>query len=432
MAQHALLSPSAAEKWMTCHGAVAMEAGEPDDSSDYADEGTAAHFLGSETLLAQGHPAEHIQKTIVVGTDNLTGFDGALWKGSQGPTFEPRGEYVVDMDMVGYVNTYVQAVRKYAVGGSLFVEQRLPITPYTGEPDAYGTSDAVILIGRELQVHDLKYGMGERVDPTENKQLMIYALAALDEFEIVCDDPIESIRLVIHQPRINAAPLEWSLSVEELRKFGEEVKVKAKAALLAYEFRKNWLGKDSSYLVPSDDGCRWCRAKASCPELEKFVTAAVGADFEDLTGEAKLEPAGEGATLSAKMAAVPLIEKWIKAVRGKVEAELFAGHEVPGFKLVAGKKGNRKWADEDEAEKVMKETFRLKLEEMYKFSLISPTQAEKLHEQGTIGPRQWPKLEAMITQAEGSPSVAPAGDKRPALVINPVDSFDDETGEDMV
>ncbi|MBW8463523.1 MAG: DUF2800 domain-containing protein, partial [Acidovorax sp.] len=43
-----------------------------------------------------------------------------------------------------------------------------------------------------------------------------------------------------------------------------------------------------------------------------------------------------------------------------------------------------------------------------------------------IGPRQWPKVVALITQSEGKPSVAPESDKRPALAIAAVvEDFDD-------
>lgn len=75
---------------------------------------------------------------------------------------------------------------------------------------------------------------------------------------------------------------------------------------------------------------------------------------------------------------------------------------------------------------------RLKEAEMYDFKLISPTTAEKLHKAGTIGPRQWPKVQALITQSEGKPHVAPESDSRPALVVTPVvDDFTDVTAEDL-
>jgi hypothetical protein len=91
-------------------------------------------------------------------------------------------------------------------------------------------------------------------------------------------------------------------------------------------------------------------------------------------------------------------------------------------------------------------SMRLKREDMYDFKLISPTSAEKLapkydkdgnlklgQEATVIGHKQWLKLKEEIRQADGSPSVAPESDKRPALVITPVaDDFDvvDE-GEDL-
>lgn len=40
-------------------------------------------------------------------------------------------------------------------------------------------------------------------------------------------------------------------------------------------------------------------------------------------------------------------------------------------------------------------------------------------------PRRWTKVEAMITRADGKPTVAPESDPRPALNINPVNDFDD-------
>ncbi|EGS0474857.1 DUF2800 domain-containing protein, partial [Salmonella enterica] len=40
-------------------------------------------------------------------------------------------------------------------------------------------------------------------------------------------------------------------------------------------------------------------------------------------------------------------------------------------------------------------------------------------------PRRWTKVEALITRADGKPTVAPESDPRPALNINPVNDFDD-------
>jgi hypothetical protein len=120
-----------------------------------------------------------------------------------------------------------------------------------------------------------------------------------------------------------------------------------------------------------------------------------------------------------------ILEGWISDLRALALQVLESGNPVPGFKLVPGKKGARQWADPAQAEKLLREVFRLKIEEAYDLKLISPTSAEKLAKAGTIGPRQWPKAQALITQSEGKAHVAPASDPRPALEVKPLaDEFE--------
>ena len=69
-------------------------------------------------------------------------------------------------------------------------------------------------------------------------------------------------------------------------------------------------------------------------------------------------------------------------------------------------------SDRDEAVTKALKSFRLKNEDMYDMTLISPTKAEKLLKDK---PRQLAKVNALVTRAAGKPSVAPASDKRPAL-----------------
>ena len=116
------------------------------------------------------------------------------------------------------------------------------------------------------------------------------------------------------------------------------------------------------------------------------------------------------------MEKIGLVEMTASAIRAEVERRLVAGVEVPGFKLVEGKRGNRAWVNPDEAELQLK-TMRLKVDEMYDLKLISPTTAEKLAKAGKLGPRQWAKLQDQIGQAQGKPSVAPESDKRPAISV---------------
>lgn len=411
MSTHALLSPSGAARWMCCPGSVALESVLPDSSSDFADEGTAAHELAALALTE--------------------GKDCMAYYGRQ---IEVNGKhYAVDMEMVENVQAYVDRTR--AIGGELFVEQRLSIQHLTGEDDAYGTSDAVIVAGTELVIRDLKYGRGVKVDAAGNEQLRIYALAALAEFELVYE--IETVRLCIDQPRLGYVS-EDVMPVDELREFAARVAVAASVCDSLIRTHQDTGTVDVEHLNPGEKQCQFCRAKATCPALRNHVLTTVADDFVDLDEPIAPQLAHaadrvtDNALLGNLMGAVDLIEAWCKAVRGKVEAELFAGNAVPGYKLVEGRRGARQWGNPADAEALMK-TMRMKTEEMYDLKIISPTTAEKLHKAGKIGPRQWPKVQELITQADGKPSVAPESDKRPALVMQAAeDDFDDETAPDLV
>lgn len=400
MSAHALLSPSSAHRWMACPGSVRLCRDLPDTPSDFADEGTDAHQLAAACLES--------------GLDAKDCIGQTMDKGNQ-----------VTPDMAQAVQAYLDYVRDVAAatGGELLVEQHLPIAHLTGEEDAAGTADAVILSDDELIVADLKYGRGVPVDAEGNPQLQIYALAALAEFSPLGD--FERVRMVIHQPRLGAVS-EWVQTLEELEAFGQQVAQAAQATQVA-----------DAPLRAGGQQCKFCKAKATCPALAARVQAEIGSDFEVLTGfnremtEAYVQRHERRTAdeLGAALAAVDLVEVWCKAVRAEAEARLLAGKPVPGFKLVQGKKGNRQWTSKEEAEAALK-AMRVKHEQMYDYAVISPTSAEKLAKADVIGPRQWPKLAALITQAEGKPSVAPESDKRPALAIAAVaDDFADVSAD---
>ncbi len=246
----------------------------------------------------------------------------------------------------------------------------------------------------------------------------------------------KTVCLVISQPRLNHVS-EHVISVEDLLAFGEQVR--AAAAVCS---------EPDAPLNPSEKACRWCRAKARCPALAEEVSTSTGlaldADFDDLDDGAIAVPT-EVDTLAQKMQAIPLIESWCKAVRAEVERNLLAGTPVPGYKLVQGRRGARRWANPAEAEETLK-SLRLKLDEMYSLSLISPSEAEKRTQpwfdaQGfqhppAIGPRQWKKVAPLITQSDGSLSVAPASDKRPAVEVqistDEFENLDDTSVDDLL
>lgn len=382
---HATLSPSSAHRWTKCPGSVALSAGLPDTPSRASEEGTAAHELAAMCLTQGKAPEAFLGRRIAVELD----------------TFE------VDADMVQAVGAYVQAIDFFTQGREhpRYIEQEVPLQFFTGEDGAQGTADAIVISGDELQVHDYKHGRGVEVFAEENTQLLLYALGALTIYGLLHE--IDKVRLVIHQPRIKSGPDEWTLSVEELKSYAG---IFRRAAILAMD------DNPTAHLTPGESQCQWCRAKHVCPALEKAVVDATGVDFDDLTG--KQLPV-QRTPLARHMGQVELVEMWCRGVRSAVEQELLAGNEVPGWKLVQGRQGNRAWVDESLVEAALKSA-RIPSTVGYVRKLFSPTQAEKAL--ATRNPRVWVKLEALISRAKGAAHVAPESDPRPAL---PMEDFED-------
>ena len=409
MADHARFSPSGAHRWMRCTGSLSLEQGRIDTGGKYATEGTAAHAVADWILSgniddqdAYGLVGQYVIRAN--GKDRLYSErfgDSEFW-----------GE--VDAAMVEHGLDFARLVQSYAKGSlnpMIATDQRYDFSHVIDVPNSFGTADAVVLDGDTLIVIDYKYGMGVKVDAEHNEQLQLYALGALHQYEIVAD--IQHVMMVIHQPRMNHVS-EWQITVDQLRQFGEEAKQKAQNILtgvIDYE--------------PGEKQCKFCKAKALCPALKAEVlntVAADASDFEDLT-EA-LTVSEEPSELSVMMSKVSLIEDWCKAVRAEVERKLFDGQDIPGYKLVEGRKGIRKWADEEAVLTAMK-SFRMKKDDIYDYTLISPTKAEKVF---SDNPSRWEKLEKLTSRSDGKPSVAPATDRRPALTVSAIaDDFSDLT-----
>lgn len=397
--KHAILSPSSAHRWLRCPGSILMCRDIPDIESEYAAEGTRAHSLAAHCLLEKTDPS-WFSSSVNPLSRHLTNL------------FE--GKFVAE-DMKEPVTNYVHYVREKAKAGNLMVEQRTSLEGITREPDACGTSDAII-VSEDITVIDLKYGMGVKVDAEENEQLMCYALAAVDQFSAVCDP--EKVIMIIHQPRLDYVS-EWECSRARLEEFRKEVLNKASFILNMLNDSEPLI--PNKHLAPGEKQCKFCKAKGTCPALAQKVLTTISEDFTTL--DASPAPLIEKAIkkleivtperLGTLMQSIGLLEDFAKAVRGRVEAELFAGHAVPGFKLCEGKRGNRKWSDENEIKEFVKDSIELS-KDVYVRELISPSALEKKYKKE---PKKWSLFLPYIIQSEGKPSVAPSTDPRPALAL---------------
>ncbi|MDS9990540.1 DUF2800 domain-containing protein, partial [Xylella fastidiosa] len=403
MSQHAMLSPSSAHRWLHCPASVPLTRTCKDDASPFADEGTVAHTVAADVLR--------------------TGSDASAYVGACHEVNGHRWE--VTAEMAAYVQEYVDYVR--AIAGVRLVEQPLHIASITGEQGAKGTADMVILAGDALAIVDLKYGRGVKVFAEGNEQLQLYALAALQEFAGV--EAFQHVRLVIVQPRLGHAD-EWVRTLQEMEDFRQKVAQGAARCRAAIGHYNNVGELPSEYFGPAEKPCRFCKAKASCPALATHVLNTVADDFVDLTkpivpqlSYAQLRTF-DNTTLASLFGATELIESWCKSIRDKAAAQLLSGQPVPGYKVVQGRQGPRRWADVTAAEAMLKQ-LRIKSKDMYDISLISPTTAEKLHQAGVIGDRQWPKLQPLIHRSTGAPVVVPTSDKRPPLTLQDATDFQD-------
>ncbi|WP_225760246.1 DUF2800 domain-containing protein [Leclercia sp. Marseille-Q4284] len=395
MAKHARLSPSGAHKWMECPPSLAAERGIPEQRSEHAAEGTAAHAV-AEAVLRALNPS---------WVKSRPAFSKLAASDYVGETVEG---WVITDDMAEPIQTYIDTVMAAAHGNTLHVEQRVDFSHVVGVRNSFGTADAIIINGDELQVHDLKFGRGVRVDAENNYQLMIYALGALRVFELGSE--FNTVRLFIHQPRLNHVS-EWALSVQALKDFGKIVKSAAKKAISWFTAAEAGKQIPVDAMQPGEKACRWCKAAPTCAAYARFVYDAVAAEFVDLDAaefDAKDVSKLTGAQLAQAHANLDFIEAWIGKVRKECFRRLINGDQLPGMKVVKGRPGYRVWRDIDAAESAL--LMHAANDDIYApRKLITPPQAERLLKNR---PEEWEKLKPFITRSEGSPVVVPASDPR--------------------
>lgn len=376
---HALLSASGAYRWLKCPGSARLEDKFEDEPSVYAAEGTLAHEMAELKIVkhftADLRPSEFKKRINELKKNEL---------------------YCAEMDR--YTNEYRDYINDIYLSFEskpfFLAEQRVDFSSYV--PEGFGTVDCTLVGDKVIHIFDLKYGKGVPVTAENNPQGMLYALGTYIEQSAI--DEIEKVVIHIVQPRIKNTS-SFEISSEELLKWAESIK---DVAQKAYE------GSNEFHV---GEHCGFCKANGNCrKQAEKYMDIEV-IDPALLTDE----EIGEG------LAKVKELSKWAKKFEDYALVRAQNGGNVKGWKLVAGRGGNRTFTDKAIAAQLLEEVG-LDREEIYKTELISVTAAEKL-----LGEETLYKIAGnYIQKPEGKPALATLDDKRPVLELRtPAEVFKD-------
>lgn len=387
--KHAILSPSAAHRWLHCTPAPRVEAEFPETTSEYAEEGRLAHSV-----------CELAAKKKFTVMNNRT-HNSRLKRLKADPKW--------DDEMLSTAATYVEHLTEHAMrfehAPYVALEVQVDITDYA--PEAFGTCDCVMIGGDELIITDYKHGKGVPVSAQDNPQMLLYALGALKLYRPIYGDMIRRVSTYIDQPRLGSYD-GASMTVEELLAWGESIKPKAAAAFMG-----------TGEFAPGE-WCRFCRAKAKCRARANQNTALE--DFKDciplgrsIPMQAEYDATGfkpsnclTDEEIGALLVRAEGLVAWYNDLKEYALAACLNGKTIPGWKAVEGR-STRAWTDQDAA---LEALMAGGVEEAIIYDRVPKTLAQL---EKVIGKQRFGELVGgMITKSPGKPALAAESDKRPA------------------
>lgn len=383
--KHALLSPSASDRWLHCTRALRLEETMPESTSAYAEEGRLAHAIAE--LKAR-------KKFTAMST---RAYNSAMKKLEADPLYQKEMQEHTDL----YIEQLTEAAMSYGTVPVVALETMVDYSEYAppeAKDDAFGTSDCIMIGGDTITVCDFKYGQGVPVSAEHNSQMMLYALGALALYKPFYGALITRVRMMISQPRIKNFST-WEIPRDELERWGREVVLPA--AALAYagegEFR------------PGEDTCRFCRVKHSCAarSYQYLALEAFGKALPADAPGAQTDPLLTDGEVGDILIRARGLATWLKDLEDYALAACLAGKEITGWKAVEGR-GSREWADLDTAFAALPERG-IDAALLYERKPVSPAALEK-----TLGKKLYAEsVEDLVRKLPGKPTLAAESDKRP-------------------
>lgn len=255
------------------------------------------------------------------------------------------------------------AVKHLFDGLDTHIEEPVELFYSAGE---HGTPDlwAYDPQNQQIIVVDYKFGAGIRVKAEGNPQLLIYAVSLstkLDRF-------VKGYKMYVYQPAFSTELDAWhvrDIVVEGVLRFEDEVK-----RLLGR------IDKGQVEFHPSEDTCRFCPLKATCPARRKNLTGQAGVELADPSELMRVDQISLPWLKQIELHGAKL-KSLIDAARKRFHAMVAAG-EVPGWQAGEGP-GRRTWADQDAVlERMTALTMQgIPTESLVKYSAVSPAQLEK-------------------------------------------------------
>lgn len=369
---HALLSPSSSHIWLECTPSARFASQFPNETTEFAKEGTEAHALAEYKLrIALGETAKDPRAGMTYLTAEM--------------------EECTD-DYVSYILETLSRLKETCPDPSVFVEQKLDFSRYV--PDGFGYGDCIIVSDGRLIVIDLKYGLGVEVKAQWNSQFLMYALGAIELLSPLYE--IKDITVTAFQPRRSNIS-SFDISLTELEKWRDEILIpKAK---LAFEGEGPF---------KAGEHCRFCRARFTCRERAEHNLELCAYDFkkpEALTVE----------EISEILSRIKELEAWTKDVEDYALRIALEGTRINGWKVVEGR-SVRKYTDENEVASVISSLGY----DPWEKTLKGITAMERMVGKKTFNEA----VGTLLYKAPGKPTLAPLSDKREEITSASFDFAD--------